>query len=746
MGALLFGGDPLQPQRPAVEEVQNADLEPEPSELKGMLQSQMSFPAALPWLLPKAVDAAPIVQKDVPQWPSADLSALAAKQASVELHQHLRVELQQLRTESSQRLHTEMHQLREESRHQKDATDERLTQLERAGDQSRRADAATHEQFASLQAELYNLELFGRQRAKTEGEANQALARQQASLEGRLETVQQRNEQLHEDVVRLHASLEELNLQQIAARSELRTRMAALEAADITRRSAAPPSHADFAGGGAGIIQAPAVQMQAYEQLRHMLSEVRQLGGQTSADLAELQARLQHEESQRWALQRDHEGRLAALTQATRAEREDLHYSWLQRLEVLEARMGVERGDLMARQAELRDEFASGDQAGSVRLQDLEIKFRGGLEALERRLHDENISLRDHVEQYIAQVQSARATEEEARRASQANLMKRIEGTAERQLEANRGLSHEVEAGFKELRSALVAESQARNDIERRVQERVAESVHVAAAGEAAALRVVLQKQMEMLTAELNQMRHANTERADRLSRYVDSVVARAGDAPVSERSGAIGSEVTSRLSELAHRIASLQNSTEERAGAVERRIEATAEELRLKLRRAEESRQLAANSLRQDAERAAVVVERRAVAAQEELKGRFEVYVQHFDGAIASVQAAILCPPLRGSLDEKPQEEKKEAAGNKALDEATRKVPALLASSEPVSSDTAQVRQDITEQVMAACFNVATSHSLEVPAAATPTASESMEVSPREVFSPGASVATKLP
>jgi len=248
-----------------------------------------------------------------------------------------------------------------------------------------------------------------------------------------------------------------------------------------------------------------------------------------------------------------------------------------------------------------------------------------------------------------------------------------------------------------------------------------------------------MQKQVEALGGEIAQLRHANTERADRLSRYVDSVVAQAGRGSPTGGArgpgGGGGGEVASKLSELSQRVATLQTSAAERAGAAEKRIEVNSEEIREKLRRMEESRQLAAHGLKKEAEQAASAVERRATAAQEELKLRFEAYARHFDSGLASVQAAILCPPLRGfEGDPEPP-----ADG----DSPTRSKPFEKLRERPrpeLTLDSQGIRQAVAADVLARVFPGPVAQ-VTTPSGSETTLLDASAASPRQVLSPEHSV-----
>jgi len=628
-----------------------------------IMESQYRFPPPLPWAGPQGNAKGDYGELEVRRAPSAQAAKWLAHEAMVPEQDAMalasmvamrlaacerRQELQQGQGELLQRVAADLKVLREGYEARGHVMEERLAELERSGERSHREQVATGEQLRALQVDFRDFagQAIARQRLEMESEVSQSMARQNASMEEWRVVMRQRDVQVEGEVNRLVSSLEDLSAQHTTAQAELRARLAALEAGAMAGRAAG-------LGGGSG--SGSGGDSGAIEYVRQQLDNLRQGTAQAGAGVAELEARLQGEAAARAAAERNYDARIAALSQAIQAERSEISTSLSQRLQVLESRLGVERSDLIARQAELHNEVQSGDQEGSMKLQDVAARLRGELVSVERRLQAEAATLRENVESQLAQSQSARAAEEEARLASLASLFKRVEGATERQLDAVKGLRSEVDAGLREVREAVQAETEARVEGERRIIAEVGEVSRATTSLEGQALRTQLNQQAEALLAELERMRRTNAERADSLSRYVDSTVAKAFEGEgQQEGSGVVAKAVAS----LGDRFATLKASVEEKADLTGRRLEAAAEDLRVRLRRAEEGREREAKELRKESERAAVAVEKRVTAAQEELKSRFEVYVRHFDSTISSVQSAILWPPRaenRVAADEGP-------------------------------------------------------------------------------------------
>lgn len=169
---------------------------------------------------------------------------------------------------------------------------------------------------------------------------------------------------------------------------------------------------------------------------------------------------------------------------------------------------------------------------------------------------------------------------------------------------------------------------------------------------EAGTLRDALRQQAEGVAGELERMRQTSSERADCLSRYIDDAVARGGGGDGRSGRQAAPEAPPPALADLSERLAALRAALDTQGELLGRRLEATTEDFRARLRRAEEARVREMAVLRKVAEGAAAGAERRSTAAQEELRGRFEAYVRHFDSAVGSLQAAVLRPPpIRGGI-----------------------------------------------------------------------------------------------
>jgi len=675
---------------------------------RSILDSQYRFPPPLPWAGPQGAGKAKgddgELGAEVRRAPSAppakwlarevmppeqDAMALASMVAMRLAACERRQELQQGQVEFLQRVAADLKVLREGYEGRCKVAEDRLAELERSGEGSRREQVAIGEQFRALQADFREFagHAIARQRLEMESEVSQSLARQNASMEEWRAVMRQRDVQVEGEVNRLSSSLEELSAQHTTAQTELRARLAAVEAGAMGGMTGGPGN-----GSGSGGDSA------AMEYIRQQLDNLRQGTAHAGAGVAELQARLQGEAAARAAAERNHDARIASLGEAIQAERSEISASLSQRLQVLESRLGVERSDLIARQAELHSEVQIGDEEGSMKLKDLAARLRGELSSVERRLQAETMRLRENVESQLAQSQSARAAEEKARLASLASLFKRVEGGAERQLDVVKGFRSEVDAGLREVREAVQAEIEARVEGERRIIAEVGEVCRASASLEGQALRSQMNQQAEAVLAEFEHMRRTHAERADSLSRYVDNALANAFEGEDrQEGGGAIAKAVAS----IGDRFATLKASVEEKADLTGRRLETAAEDLRVRLRRTEEAREREAKELRKDSERAAAAVEKRVTAAQEELKSRFEVYVRHFDSTISSVQSAILWPPRaenRIAADEVP--------APRVSTQAVRQ--AAAAASSPIvkhMSTAAMVREAVAEEVVSAAL-----------------------------------------
>jgi hypothetical protein len=208
-------------------------------------------------------------------------------------------------------------------------------------------------------------------------------------------------------------------------------------------------------------------------------------------------------------------------------------------------------------------------------------------------------------------------------------------------MEAFSKLKQEVDTSFKELRESLRTECVARSEEDRKLANDASKAAQ-SFVNELATMQRSAQQQAEFVAGEFERMRWTNTDRADKLSRYVDEKVASGASNPAS-------AHFEADVAALAERISSLKSSLEEQARVVEQRIETSAEDLRGRLKKSEEAWMREATTTRREAERSTSAAEKRFTAAQNELKSRFDSYVKHFDSAIASVQEVVLRPLIDG-------------------------------------------------------------------------------------------------
>lgn len=594
------------------------------------------------WYPQEALPALPAEMLRVEQ--EAASARLAVRLAACERRVEAQEANEARETESLQRLELELRQMHEGKRTFAKLAEERLMALESGLERTQRQDAAVREHIGILQKDFreFAVTAVGRQRAEIELEVSNAFAQQNATAEEWRGTLKQRDAQLQAELQRLGNSVDDASSELVRAQAELRTRISALEAGRLAGRERAVMSPGPM-GEGLGAEGGHVV-----DYLRQQVDALRQTSEHCGARLAELWARCEGEAVSQHSLKQDSDAKFVSLSKAIATERENLSLRVSQRLEVLESRLGVERSEQAAKQAELHDQVASGDHQGFVQLQDLSSKFRTELESAERRLQGEISTLRINTEADLAQLSSSRATEEEVRRSSMASLLQRLEGSTHSHTETSNSLRQEVDASVRDLRETLRAESSARIDAERKLatdSNRAAQTL----ASELSALQKFAQKQAESVASELDRMRWNNTDRADRLSRYVDEKVAMVVGDPSNSR-------IEAETASLEERLAGMKAVAEEQARLAEQRVEACAEDIRNRLRQAEESWMRDAQNSRRESDRSTTAVERRTLAAQDELKARFEAYVKHFDSAIASVQAAILRPPATGASPRDPQ------------------------------------------------------------------------------------------
>lgn len=582
-------------------------------------------------------EALPLLPAEVLRVEQEAASArLAARLAACERRMEARDAQESHGSESMERIALELRQMQEGQRTFSKLSEERFTALEGGLERTKRQDAAVREHLNVLQNDFreFAVTAVGRQRSELELEVSNAFARQSAATEEWRNTLKQRDSQLQAEVQRLTHSVEDASSELVRAQAELRTRISALEAARLGGRDPASPrgeGPSAAAGGGGHMV----------DYLKQQVDALRNSSEQTGARLAELWARCEGEALSQHALKQDAGTRFESLSRAIATERDNLALRLSQRLEVLESRLGVERSEQAAKQAELHDVMASGDHQVISNLQDLATRFRSELEASERRLQGEVSTLRSNVEADLAQFSAARATEDEARRSSLANLVQRLDGSTERHVEASNSLKQELDISFRDLREALRSESSARIETERKLEVDTSRAAKTLAS-ELGGLQMVVRKQGELVAAELDRMRFDNSDRADRLSRYVDEKVAMVQGDPSQSR---LANDTVS----LEARLNGVKAAAEQQALLAQERLDACAEDMRNQLSKAQNSWSQQVVSARRDTDRSGKTSDRQVLVAQDELKARLEAYVKHFDSSIASVQAAILRPNPNG-------------------------------------------------------------------------------------------------
>lgn len=597
--------------------------------------------AQLPWLQqPKAADLFVPRLDEARQDGQIAPSQLNLRVAACER----RLEMQEDQGQLLQRVATELRQTREGSR----MADERIAELERSVERSRRDEGAAREQLRALQADFREFAVMqaGRQRAEIESEVSQILSRQSTAAEEWRAVLMNQDAQLLAEVGRASNGLSALNTQLLALQSELRSRLVAVEAVVLSGR----------VGLGVGANAAGALAIAGgrsdgadLDHMQNQMEVLKRTAAQAAANVADLYSRLDGEASLRAGGQRDLETKLRAIVDSLSQGRADLHHALVQRLEVVESRLGVERKELLARQAELRDSMASGEQEGHIRIQDFMARTRADFEAVDRRIAAEVSALRDQLDASLAQIQASRIGEEEARRESMASWLRRGEESGQRQLESMKALRQEMSSRFRDVQEVVRAEVASRVESEQRLLADASEAVRTSASKEASQMKLMLQKHNESVAQELDRLRQSSAERADRLSRYVDEVVSRAvGSAGSSGKSP----EMEAQLKELMEGMLLLRHTVQELSGHSDRRLELLGQDFRLRLQRSDEAKAVESKTARKDTERLLAAVEKRTSLAHEELKNRFEAFAKHFDSQIQSLQAAMLRPREPKSIE----------------------------------------------------------------------------------------------
>eukprot|EP00933_Yihiella_yeosuensis_P028832 TRINITY_DN22628_c0_g1_i1.p1 TRINITY_DN22628_c0_g1~~TRINITY_DN22628_c0_g1_i1.p1 ORF type:complete len:893 (-),score=217.01 TRINITY_DN22628_c0_g1_i1:100-2778(-) len=568
-----------------------------------------------------------------------------------------RLELSEATGNTVHRLSMELQQLREGSISQARSYEQRVSALQSELEQRRREEANSKEQMKALQI---NFGDFARQaagmhrahhadRSDMEGQVGQALAIQKTSAEEWRAALRSKDAQLQVELERLSSSVEELNNKLVSTQAEIKVRLGTLEANAMAAGSLQQQNPVSAS------VDPSAYTSQAIEFLRQQIERLRQESAGSTAKLSELQARIDSEKGFHAAAQRENASRWESMNQAVASARQDLSQSLTKRLEVLEARLGVERSELRAKQAALREEVMNDGQSENQRLQEVVTKFRHELDGAERRIQLEASGLRDHVESRLAQVVNSHRVEEDTRKSTFTTMVKRVEAQVDRQAAAIQGLRQEFDVRTDELRQGVTNETSARLEAEQRLLSEVREAMKDAMMNESANLHQIVQKQADYAAAQMSEMQLVNADRADRLSRYVDSFLANAGiqkssDSAEQREGKTVKVPVVDHISQeivndLKERLLAVRTSIENQATTFEHRLDNFSNEFRLKLRNASQQIETDVKAARREQDKAMAQIEGRIVSDQEELKKRFDAYANHFDSQISSVQAAILRP-----------------------------------------------------------------------------------------------------
>lgn len=573
---------------------------------------------------------------------------------------------------------------------------QRFHQLEGKAQQSHVHETQLQDQLVNLQAEFqqFTTQTLNRQLADhvdMEGQVSTALARQIHSTEEWRLAIKHKDAQVQSDLEMLNASLEDMREKLLTSQAELRVRLTALEVptkADGLSRSV------DLGDGFTG---------QEIDFLKQHLSRLQQGSVQSGAALSEMQARLEGESATRAAAQQEQSTRLEALSQALGFSRALMAQSIAQRVEALEERMGMERKELYARHSRLRDEVTTEGQEGSLRLQEVSSRFHSAVESLERRCQTLEAA-KEEIQLRLAETQKSGRGDIDTLKGALMSTTRKSQEQFERQAESLHKVRAEVDSGLRHMRDLVSSEHRARIQDEKRLCDEIAEATKQAMSTTKSELQSLLKKQAEAVAVDVERVRRVNADRADRLSRYVDAALKDAGILKQGDGGSEKDAAADARLvRDLKEQLAALQKDVAQQAQAFEHRSAELAEELRSKLQRGAESQKEEAKLFRREAEKVAQDSERRTVARQDELEGRLETYVRHFDNSINAVQAAVLRPwrepdPGLGSRYSSGTPSQAAALPLGRRPEAAVAVPALAQDGRGQDARNSQV----TEQVMA--------------------------------------------
>eukprot|EP00392_Amoebophrya_sp_AT5.2_P012112 g12207.t1 len=228
---------------------------------------------------------------------------------------------------------------------------------------------------------------------------------------------------------------------------------------------------------------------------------------------------------------REYEEKIGNLNQDLAGQKQELLSLFEQRQEVLQSKIEMEKHEVLARVAEMREELQGVDSLNAVSISDMELKTMNNLELFKKREEAERDALRSVVDSKLNQVVGQIARTETLRQDGLTALYEKIDDFQNKQLETVKEIRGEVHENIRDVQTLFKDEMRHRMETERKMTESVREVVKNLSHNQTQAFEQLsdrLRVFIALISSEsLGESRKEGAERAERMSRYVDEVVAK---------------------------------------------------------------------------------------------------------------------------------------------------------------------------------------------------------------------------
>ncbi|CAD7946403.1 unnamed protein product [Amoebophrya sp. A120] len=389
----------------------------------------------------------------------------------------------------------------------------KLTQHEEQNVRSERDQAAVRESVRGLQNDFrdFAVQSVYRQRQETEQLIKNQFAKHQFQENDARAELKRQQEELAEGISRVNNTLEDLDTNAAAFKQDARARIVNLENAILCKEGDVGESGEPKLGGFA---------------FREHVEQLRAQVAQMAKDFTENVIENENEKKIRNAVIREYEEKIANLNTDLSQQKQELLTLFEQRQEVMQSKIEMEKHEILAKQAEMREELQGVDSLNAVSISDIELKTMNNLDLFKKREEAERDALRQVVDSKLNQVVGQIARTETLRQDGLTVLYEKIDDFQNKQLETVKEIRGEVHENIRDVQTLFKDEMRHRMETERKMTESVREVVKNLSQSQATAFEQ-LSDRIRLLSETLGESRKESSERAERMSRYVDEVVAK---------------------------------------------------------------------------------------------------------------------------------------------------------------------------------------------------------------------------